>query len=60
MAPFSPPRLWTAIARTMLPDGRALANARAAVDRDRRAARERADAEVALTRAAERLAVRAS
>ena len=59
MAPFFPP-LWTAIARTMLPDGRALANARAAVDRDRRAARERADAEVALIRAAERLAVRAS
>jgi hypothetical protein len=60
VAPFSPPQLWTAIARTMLPDGRAVANARAAVERDRRAARERVDAETALTRAADRLAARAS
>jgi len=59
MTPF-PPQLWTSIARTMLPDGRALSNARAAVERDRLAARQRVDAEAALTRAAERLAVRAS
>jgi hypothetical protein len=44
----------------MLPDGRALTNARAAVERDRLAARQRADAEVALTRAARQLAARAS
>ena len=60
MAPFTPPQLWTAIARTMLPDGRALANARAAVERNRRAALDRVDAEAALARAADRLAARAS
>jgi hypothetical protein len=60
VALFFPPQLWTAIARTMLPDGRAVANARAAVERDRHAALERVDAEAALTRAADRLAARAS
>jgi hypothetical protein len=53
--PFLPP-LWTGIARTMLPEGRAVANARAAVERDREAARQRAEAEAELTRAARRLA----
>ena len=54
------PRLWTDIALTMLPDGRAVTNARIAVERDRRAARERADAEAALDLAARRLAVKAA
>jgi hypothetical protein len=49
-------QLWTDIARTMLPEGRAVANARAAVERDRAAARPRADAEAFLDRAARRLA----
>jgi hypothetical protein len=49
-------QLWTDIARTMLPEGRAVANARAAVERDRAAARQRADAEAFLDRAARRLA----
>jgi hypothetical protein len=40
----------------MLPEGRAVANARAAVERDRAAARQRADAEAFLDRAARRLA----
>jgi hypothetical protein len=57
--PFLSP-LWTGIARTMLPEARSLANARAAVDRDRAAARQRAEAEAALTRAAHRLARRAA
>jgi hypothetical protein len=52
------PRLWIEIARTMLPEGRAVGNARAAVERDRRAALERAAAEAALSRAARRLAER--
>ena len=39
MVPSFLPLLWTSIARTMLPDGRAVANARAAVERDRLAAR---------------------
>lgn len=60
MALFLPSMLWTAIARTMLPEGRSLTNARTAVERNRRAALERADAEAALTRAADRLAARAS
>ena len=60
MVPLFLPQLWISIARTMLPDGRAVANARAAVERDRLAARARVDAEAALSRAAERLAARAS
>ena len=50
------PRLWLEIARTMLPEGRALANARAAVALDLAAARQRAEAEAALDRAARRRA----
>jgi hypothetical protein len=52
--------LWIDIARTMLPDGRGVANARAAVERDRASARQRAEAEAALDRAARRLAAKAS
>ena len=48
MVPLFLPQLWISIARTMLPDGRAVANARAAVERDRLAARARVDAEAAL------------
>jgi hypothetical protein len=50
------PRLWIEIARTMLPESRALANARAAVALDLAAARQRAEAEAALDRAARRRA----
>ena len=49
--------LWTEIARTMLPENRAVTNARTAVERDRVAARQRAQAQVALDRAARRSAV---
>jgi hypothetical protein len=55
-----PTRLWTDIARTMLPEGRGVANARAAVERDRAAALERRQAEAALDQAARRLAVEAA
>lgn len=54
--PFST-RLWTDIARTMLPESRAVTNARTAVERDRVAARQRAEAAAALDRAARRSAV---
>jgi hypothetical protein len=57
--PFLTP-LWIDIGRTMLPESRGVANARAAVERDRRAARQRAEAEAALDRAAGRLAVDAA
>jgi hypothetical protein len=50
-------RLWIDIARTMLPESRAMANARTAVERDRVASRQRALAEAALDRAARRSAV---
>lgn len=50
-------RLWIDIARTMLPESRAMANARIAVERDRVASRQRALAEAALDRAARRSAV---
>jgi hypothetical protein len=53
-------RLWAEIARTMLPEGRAVTNARTAVERDRVAAHQRAQAQVALDRAARRSAVAAA
>jgi hypothetical protein len=49
-------RLWADIARTVLPEGRAVANARAAVERNRTAAQQRAEAERFLDRAARHLA----
>jgi hypothetical protein len=53
-------RLWAdiavEIAGAVLPEGRAVANARAAVDRNRAAAQQRAEAERFLDRAARHLA----
>jgi hypothetical protein len=57
--PFLTP-LWIDIGRTMLPESRGVANARAAVERDRLAARQRAEAEAALDRAARTLTVDAA
>ena len=48
--------LWTDIARMALPESRGLANARTAVERDRVAAQQRAEARTALDRAARRSA----